>query len=127
MYLGVNFDYGTLDGEPMLLTNPPILASGSTGDSYSVTYDRVYQILAGDYILLVLYQPKKGQTIRIPLPIPDGQGGRAENVFGWFRVDSVSLQREGSPITKGNATIIHVRVTWNMTMMTDGREEYTEP
>ena len=128
MYLGVNFDGGTLDGQPMLLTNPPLLTGGSTGDSYSVTYEKVYQILAEDYILLVLYQPKKGQTVRIALPIPDGQGGRAETVFGWFRVDSVSLQREGSQIVQGDSTIIHVRVTMNLTMVTaDTEGEYTEP
>ena len=124
MYLGINFDGGLLDDEPMLISEQ--ITSGSTGDSYSITIEKVYQILKEDIVALTLYQPKKGQTVRIKVPIQTG-GGRID-AWAWFQTDSVNVQREGQPIVKDGSTLIHVRVSLNLTMVSVPNEQgYTYP
>lgn len=137
MYLGVNFDGGTYnlgDGAgdlPMLLDGYPMIASGSAGESWSVTVEKVYEIIADYFLTLVLYQPKKGQTVLVNVPV----GGNSGSAWAWFRVDSVNVQREGSQIIKSGLrdgkpekfTIIQVRATLNLTFLTAQTERYTFP
>ncbi len=136
MYLGINFDGGTYDigngqgPQPMLLDGFPMITSGSTGDSYSVTVEKVYEILSEHFLALVLYQPKKGQSVLVNVPV-----GNNQNAWAWFKVDSVSVQREGSQVIRPglrngepeNFTIIQARVTLNLTFLTAQTEEYTWP
>ena len=140
MYLGINFDGGTYnigdgDGDrPMLLDGYPVITGGSTGESYSITVEKVYEILSDHFIDLVLYQPKKGQPVCVQIPVQDASGGTA-TAWGWFQTDSVSIQREGTPFIKRglkngepeNFTIIQVRVTLSLTMLTRTMQDYVYP
>lgn len=121
--IGTDFDWrgNTIDDEPLLMKGFPFFESGSVSDTWSISMVKMYQIFAEDFIALCLYQPKKGQTVRIEL----------DGYYCWFQVESVSVEREGSPFTRGDKTLIHVRVKTELSLVTTeaegGSSQYTFP
>jgi hypothetical protein len=121
MPYGTVFDspYQTIDGEPMLLEGYPLFESGSNAEGYSLKMVKHYQIYASDFVPLCLYQPKRGQVYRLDL----NEGA----VRAWFSVENVSIEREGGPITRGDKTLVHVKVSIQMTLVQTGASGGSEP
>ena len=121
--IGTNFDWrgNTIDDEPLLMEGFPLFESGSVSDTWEITMVKMYQIFAEDFIALCLFQPKKGQTVRIGL----------DGYIAWFQVDSVNVEREGSPFLRGSSTLIHVRVRVQLSLITSEEsgesQQYTYP
>lgn len=135
MYLGIDFDHGYIeDGGNkyrMLVSEVPMLRSASNENSYSITMEKVYQILLRDFVALTLYQPKQGQSIKLKVTLPNGTETPSV-AYGWYQVDSVTCEREGSPMDLGSQKLIHVRVTIQMTLITPPNPDiavdpYTDP
>lgn len=127
MPVGTNFDTATIPGlsngvdEKMLISTS--FESASNEDGYFLTLVKYYQIYSSDFIPLSLYQPRRGQYHRITLESGTDGDDNPFDLNIYYIIESVKLDRIGSPRIFNDKSIITVKVTIHLCPLTNSFQE----
>ena len=92
-------DFQELSFEPGSLR----IESGDVGDMRGFTFSKIFNVNGAGFIALTLTVPKKGHVMCIVI----------DNVWCYFEVNSVRIERVGSPMPDG---YYQVKATFNLTL-----------